>query len=463
MDHIRKKQQIIELEKKAEEILALKSKLGQRRPILIEFCGTPKSGKTTSLSSLNIFLKRNHFETEIIKEMASICPVENKTHPYFNSWTLFSSLAETLKLISLTKEKVDIIIVDRSIFDAMCWFEWLNSNNNEDTPYLDDKTYEGFRKLFLETTMWSSLFDLTIIFKANPSTAMHREYANLLTEKTGSIMNEEVLESFNKAIDSCFLKYETHFRRVEVIDTSEGGYIDKPAQVGLDLTKKVLTLLEEILMEQIGYFEQLNTDSLVYGINDFGNIFNAKLSYDLRDKVEQSKFIQPIPIAVITNKERNKILVVRKNTKRTERSSPESSRYLCYIGGHVRLEDEKSKNQCTLDILKETIHREIQEEIGESIYAQSSSPFLIYTPDNPKSRKHLAVCFVIEMDLDNKKFKLTSDEFIRGSKNSKSGQVVLLEDLNKIEKNYESWSIELLKHIFNFNVHYIKQTELFID
>ncbi len=463
MDPIQKKQQIAKLEKQAGDILNLKNKLGQRRPILIEFCGTPKSGKTTSISSLNTFLKRNKFKTEIIQEMAGICPVENKTHPYFNSWTLFSSLAETLKLLSLTKDKVDIIIVDRSIFDSMCWFEWLNTNNNKNTPYLDDKTYEGFRKLFLETSMWSSLFDLTIIFKANPTTAMHREYANLLTERAGSIMNEDVLTSFNIAIDNCYKKYENHFRRIEIINTSEDVYIDKPAKVGLDLTKKVLGLIEDLLMEQIGYFDNLDTSILSFGINEYSKISNLTLKFDLRDKVESSNYIQPVPICVITNEDETKILIVKKNSKRTEKSSPEANRHLCYLGGHIRIEDKKEREMLLLDIFKETLHREIQEEVNQSVYIQNSEPFLIYTPDTPKSKKHLAVCFVVKMDLDNKKFKVNLDEFARASKNSKSGSIVLINDIEKHESNFESWTIELLKHIFNQNVKSSKQMELFID
>ncbi|MBI3233594.1 MAG: NUDIX domain-containing protein [Bacteroidetes bacterium] len=292
---------------------------------------------------------------------------------------------------------------------------------------------------------------------------MYREYANLLTEKTGSIMNEDVLNSFNKAIDNCYKKYENYFRRVDVIDTSEEKYFDQPAVVGLDLTKKVLNLLEGVLMEQIGYIENFNPGSLPYGICKFDLIDNLRLIYDYREEVENSLNVQPIPIAVITNKERTKVLAVKKNSKRTEKTSPESSRYLCYIGGHIRAEDEKIKGMPVLDIIKNTLHREIQEEIGESIYFENSIPFLIYTPDSAKSKRHIAVCFIVETDLENKKYKLTSEEFVKNVKANKSGQALTLDELSKLEKNFESWSVEILKFVFNLKVPYNKQTELFID
>ena len=53
---MKKNNQIIKLEQLAAEILSLKKERKQRRPIIIEFSGSPKSGKTTTITSLNIFL-----------------------------------------------------------------------------------------------------------------------------------------------------------------------------------------------------------------------------------------------------------------------------------------------------------------------------------------------------------------------------------------------------------------------
>lgn len=54
----KRKENIAKLEKLAQEVLQLKNIHRQRRPIVIEFCGSPKAGKTSSINSLNIFLKR---------------------------------------------------------------------------------------------------------------------------------------------------------------------------------------------------------------------------------------------------------------------------------------------------------------------------------------------------------------------------------------------------------------------
>ncbi len=46
---------IKKLEDKAERILVKKRQVIPRRPILIEFCGSPKSGKSSCINSLDLF------------------------------------------------------------------------------------------------------------------------------------------------------------------------------------------------------------------------------------------------------------------------------------------------------------------------------------------------------------------------------------------------------------------------
>jgi putative protein kinase ArgK-like GTPase of G3E family len=75
--------EISALENQAKDLLSLRHELGQRRPLVIEICGTPKAGKTTAINALNIFLKRNGFSTSLVHEMAAICPVRNKTDYFF--------------------------------------------------------------------------------------------------------------------------------------------------------------------------------------------------------------------------------------------------------------------------------------------------------------------------------------------------------------------------------------------
>jgi hypothetical protein len=439
-----RKKSITELEEKAKRLKGLKDKHGKRRPVLIEFCGTPKSGKTTSISALNIFLKRNGFNTEVIQEMAVFCPITNKTHPHFNTWTLFSSLSELIKHYS--NNNIDFILVDRSIFDALCWFDWLN-NSNEDSPYLDDKTFESYENLLIGSKLLSSLFSLTLVFKANPDICMNREFSFLLTDKAGSIMNEHVLSSFNISIDNCLNKYKHKFNKIELFDTTPE---DKPEEVNRKVTEKTLDSLLNLIKEDIGYLPQNLSQRLIEGVNDFSVLDNQELEFGEREFIESTNNIQPIPIAVITNEEKTKVLIVRKSAKKAEVGSPERNRYLLYMGGHIRQEDKHDNGNTLIEIFRNTLNREIYEEIGESIYSKEVKPFLIYNTDNPKSKKHLAICFTIKLkDFEYKNFKIVSEELVRKSGTSKSGHTLSIDDVKfNYANNFEPWSLAILKHIF---------------
>lgn len=433
-----------ELEVIAKDILKLKNQLGLRRPLVIEVCGTPKSGKTTAINALNIFLKRNGFNTSLVLEMAAVCPIKNKTDYFFNSWTFFSSIAETIKQLEQKNEKVDVIIVDRSIFDSLCWFEWLNTNPPRN-PYLDDEQYKVFYEFIVGTPMWRSLFDITYILTTTPEKAMEREFASLITTKPGSIMNSSVLIGFNASIQSAKRKYQGKFKKMLELDTS----VKDPPVVSLEMTTNVLNALKDLLTEKIGYFlKPLIVNDVRHGISLFEAISKKSLFFDQRSSVESTENIQPIVVAVITNKERDRVLVVKKNEERTEKGSPEAGRYLVYLGGHVRSEDVESYDSDILQVFRNTLRRELKEELNENLTANEVIPFLIYTPTNNKSKKHIAVCFIMEMDLHSKSFKPSQDEFVAKAGSTRSGHVVLISELMKDSENFEPWSEEILRHVF---------------
>jgi len=438
-----KVKQIEALENTAKEILELKRTLGLRRPLVIEFCGTPKAGKTTTITALNIFLKRNDFKTSVIGEMAGICPVFNKTDFFFNSWTLFNSMSELIKHLALGENKTDILIIDRAIFDALCWFKWLSTNPPKN-PYINSSQYQTFQDFLIGTDIWTKHLDLVYIFKTTPTEAMKREFSELLTNKSGSIMNARVLESYNESINEIKKVYEAKFRKIEEYNTTN----TEPNFVSFDVTNKILNYLRELLTEKIGYFLDTFAPYLTHGINDFSIINSRVMFFSERHQIEQSNYIQPIAIAVITDTRRQSVLVLKKSEHKAGKESPEHNRYLLYLGGHIRQEDKSTIIDDNLAIIKRALQREIKEEINETVTISDDTPFLIYTPISEKSKKHLAICFVIELDLENKKFNPTREEFIHKSPTSKSGTIMKVSDIHSISDELEPWSLTIMNHVF---------------
>lgn len=445
---------ITKLEERAAEVLALKKNSRPRRPIVMEFCGSPKSGKTSCISALNIFLKRNDFKTLLLTERASICPIPDKQNPMFNIWTACAAITQLVDYLSNKAKEVDIIIADRAIFDALCWFEWLLDNG-----HLDDNNYNTLVN-FLTMKKFRSIIDLIIVFQASPEISMKREYSCLLTRKTGSIMNVQALQSYNNAISVSMDKHGNKFAKVNQIDTSD---IDQ-TNVGAAVTKIVMEALRELTVENIGYIPISDlSDFLDKSQFDYDEIKhkNISLKYDMRDKVElDSGKIQPIPIVSITNKNRDRLLVLKKRDDSLGSKSPEKNKTLVYAGGHVRKEDNvDGDREDFLAIIKTALMREIYEELGLSFSPVENNPFLIWVKDNPRSRQHIAICFVIETDLENMALKFDNREFIQKTSGSKSGKII---PLNELEKDtIESWGRIILESIFNISIEAKQDEQLY--
>jgi predicted NUDIX family phosphoesterase/thymidylate kinase len=432
---------ILILEDLAKKILEAKKTARPRRPIVIEFCGTPKAGKTSCVSSLNLFLKRNGFKTKVLTERASICPIRDKYNPSFNLWNLFSSSAELLENFVENAKEIDVILCDRSVFDCLCWFHWFKKYdhiNNEDFSILES---------FLTMSKYRAMFDLIYVFKASPEVALEREYANLLTRKSGSIMNNTVLSEYNTCLDTAISNYKETFRCIREINTDEL----KQNNVSYQVTTDVLKSLYELVIEKVAYVPRSSLES--YENKNFwrdGSLNDFTLSFGYRDKVEEDcSLVQPIPIIVLTDKEKKNVLVARKKVAALSKKSPEKDKLLLYFGGHVRVEDMLHENN-TSQTLFTALSREIQEELGITLNISSlnSEPLFIWMKDNERSEKHLGICFLYEADFKHHKIKLDDYEFIQKTGTSDSGRIFEIDNL-EIDK-FEKWSTVILSELIDY-------------
>ncbi len=433
MTHNRHNEHIKELEDLASRVLATKKATRPRRPIVLEFCGTPKSGKTSCLSSLNLFLKRNEFATKLLAERAGVCPISDKFSPVFNIWTSNSTIAELSAAFAEHGKNLDVIMCDRGIFDALCWFEWLLQHD-----HMKERDYRALT-CYLTTDRLRAMIDLVYVLKVSPQEAMVREYAHLLTRKHGSIMNPTVLEEFNESIGESVGKFAPAFRRVKTIDTSELLQNDVSHQVTLE----VLKTLHELLVERVGYFKRQDL------AKQFGNKTHWRLAefdpvpelcYGPRDEVEDDvSLVQPVPIVVVTNKAHDRVLVVKKKATSTSRDSPERDRLLAYLGGHIRTEDNMhGPHEDIKSISSATLSREIQEELSLSLTISDEDPLCIWVRNNARSEAHLALVYLYEVDFDHLAFKLDEYEFVQKTGKSRSGRILPVADL-RIE-DMEDWS-----------------------
>jgi len=258
---------------------------------------------------------------------------------------------------------------------------------------------------------------------------------------------KNAVDGYKSCLHDVAERYKKHYQQIHVYDTST----DDQNHVSYTVTKNILEIFRDSKSEKVGYFKSdyiQKTLPLTFQFNET-SLENLRLEYDVRKTVEENDFaIQPIPILVLTNKERTKVLAVKKNKRNTSSNSPESGKLLVYLGGHIRQEDEfKATDNRLLSIAKLALTREIKEEIGLDYVPPEtySNPLCIWLRDNNRSKKHIALCFILETDVDIVKIKLDSNEFT--TTGNKSGKIFDVQEI-VTSKDLEGWSKLILDKIF---------------
>lgn len=426
------------LEDKAGAVLRAKREVRPRRPIIIEFCGTPKSGKTSCINSLVLFLKRNNFRVKVLTERASICPIKNKFDPNFNIWTGCQALSELARIMSNDSKEYDIVIMDRGLFDAVCWFNW-----QRERKYLDERTFDTFRDFFL-ASRWISKIDIVYALKASPETALEREYANLLTRRYGSVMNKSVLSSYNRSIDKCLAEYGAGMQAAKSIETDSLNQ----NEVSFQVTGEILQALDELVSERIGFFErdQLSPLSSHAPISET-NVPDLPLNFLPRAEVEANEnWMQPIPVGVIVSLDGTKALAGRKVRKATSEKSAERNKTLFYFGGHVRQEDRFS-GASNVEVFREALQREIKEELGIDYAPDLSEAICIVDTSKSHKPKHFAIAAVCRVDFDAMKVRADAKEF-----GDRSVRIVSQSDLVSGDEATERWSQVIIQELLKWRL-----------
>ena len=157
-----------------------------RKPLVIEFAGVPKAGKTTTLSHVQTFLKRCGFHTDVVVERASVCPIRDKKHANFNIWTACTTLAQILEKTQNPPRPGDpqILFLDRGLFDAICWLTMMERLSRLRS---DEKACV---QQFLAIDDWRKRISAVFVMLVSPKDAMEREQGILPVSKKGGIHHE---------------------------------------------------------------------------------------------------------------------------------------------------------------------------------------------------------------------------------------------------------------------------------
>lgn len=189
----------------------------RRRPWLVEFAGTPRAGKTSVIQGLSESLTEQGWRVHLVPEQAGRCPVPGKDNPHFNVWTTCSTIC---RILDGRYSSADIVLIDRGIFDALCWLEWHRLQGQSIGAEPDD--HDGLAppsKFATGLTDLTGLIDLVVVMIVDPAQGLRRDAAGRPGHQPGTIVNSRTLESINHSIGSVSARCGGDFR-LESVDTS---------------------------------------------------------------------------------------------------------------------------------------------------------------------------------------------------------------------------------------------------
>ena len=420
-----------------------------RKPLVIEFAGVPKAGKTTTLSHVQTFLKRRGFRTDVVVERASVCPIRDKKHANFNVWTACTTLAQILEKTQNPPRSDDpqILFLDRGLFDSICWLTMM-----ERISRLRSDDREIIQR-FLAIDDWRKRISAVFVMLVSPSDAMKRERAILpVNEKEGSIMNPEMLRRIKEVNKQCVEQLKGDFRIYE-IDTSGSGAESDPESTAESVADVILGLIEEQIAESVLSCSKEVVTGLFGDKNFIDNSKARELvrhfeeecgdeDFLIREEVEKdASRVQALPVVVVRNAN-DAVLRLRRREK--EISNPLNEKTVIWAGGHVRCEDAANGAP-----LVRCAVRELEEELR--LQFDPSSIRLIgavYFDNGGRTSKHVAIVYEWRASTNEVAVALSRTEFFERRGTSLSGSFASVDELVKdVEKKKlkEPWSVELVR------------------
>jgi len=425
---------------------------GARKPVIFEFAGIPKAGKTSTLNALQAFLKRCGFRVEVVINRTSLCPIRDKTNSNFDVWAACTTVAQILERTHNPPrvDDPDILIFDRGLFDALCWLSLM-----ERLKRVRPKERQVIENL-LRIASWRKRISAVFVMTASPGEALQRERELLPIErKEGSIMNEKVLAQMLNAIRETSKSLKKEFRIFE-IDTSAGRK-DGVKRIAETVANLALNVIEEHLREDILSIPKEDVLRTFAGKRCLNSSEGASLvklivksgNYRPREEVGADKTrLHVLPVVVVCNKSGR---VLRLRRKDETDKNPLNEKIVIWTGGLVRKEDQANGDsilQCALRVIQ------MELRLGLEPHELTLRGAVRFEPGGEETEKCVAIVYEWKAKTDAAATVLSRAEWFDGRGAALKGTFVSLKDVVRDVddgKITEALSVEIVRELLAKN------------
>lgn len=229
------------------ELQRLKSLCSLPKPFVIEFTGTPRTGKTTTINNLYDFFKKGGFKVELIEEFTTSKYYKEKLKGKFDNMSysdrdlsIFEEIYNQLQIA--VDSKSDLILIDRSLNDRQIWnYRRLVRGD------MPKDLYEDARDKYSKIS--KQLIDFLVITYADPLISLRRDYESSLALENRSFLNESNLKEYNNSLNDLKELFSESVDSMFLLDTSNVELND----VSIEATFQILPAMRK---RYIKAFEQ---------------------------------------------------------------------------------------------------------------------------------------------------------------------------------------------------------------
>lgn len=406
-------------------------------PFVFEFLGTPKAGKTSVRDMIGRLAEKNGFRV--------FCPIEGASLPSrrvlredlvaYNAWTGCYAL-QTLLTACIPVSQHDLVLFDRGIVDAACWFEALARLN-----LLEAHASEIIRPFFT-LGKWTRYLDGLILMTCDPAVSASRESeANLA--RTGNVAtSDEFLNELSHVYRHGGTRTSELDEEIAVvgIDTSaEGCGLARTALVVANYLAKTMEsklnpLYITIATESIRFRGFRPVEPAL--LKEWERIRRTTPRDDAETDASQKQLV-----AYAFIEAGDKILRLR---RAGPANRPELRKKLSIgVGGHAESIDDSGESPLE-EVLKQALQRELREELIFDVAPELDLVGFINDESIEAGKYHIAAVFRAVFPTGRLRVRpdVSDQEF-----GAKSWALVPREKLFAASGDFDPWSQYIIEHV----------------
>ena len=246
-DNIEEYNKLKKFHYRKQEIYKMKSVLEKNKTYVIEFTGTPRTGKTTLMNNLYDFFKKGGFTTSTLEEFTTSKRYKKDIYPRLKNEYKSVINTEIPKYVledlnTEVSKNYDIILVDRSLFDRMIWMDRLYNKNG-----VTKEEYDNYINEY--TPLIKNKINIILGLYTDSLTSLKRDYyANISLEKR-TFLNEKNINEYNNSLmnmKELSSKFNINFHMFDTTNKSEREISFQVLDVILsDMRKQYIDILNK--------------------------------------------------------------------------------------------------------------------------------------------------------------------------------------------------------------------------